>query len=137
MQRIINRQTPQSRQATRRGAVLILVMVCLLIVTMLLASLLKSALMQRRQVIREQLRVQAEWLAESALERAVEQRLKNPNYKGEVWEIRPEDLGTRYAASAVIQLKPAEKTDRLSIEARIRYPEDETFSVTRTRKIIL
>ena len=131
------RQTVSERAVPRRGAVLILVMVCLLIITMLLASLLKSALLQRRQVMREQFRVQAEWLAESALERAVEQRLKNPDYRGEVWEISPEELGTRYAASAEIELKPETMPDRLSIEARVQYPEKTTFTVTRTRKIIL
>lgn len=132
-----NRQTILQRAVPRRGAVLILVMVCLLIITMLLASLLKSALMQRRQVMREQFRIQAEWLAESALERAVEQRLKNPDYRGEVWEISTEELGTSYAGSAEIELKPETRTDRLSIEARVQYPEKTTFTVTRTRKIIL
>lgn len=137
MQNTCYRQTVMNLRASRRGAVLILVMVCLLIITMLLASLLKSALTQRRQVMREQFRVQAEWLAESALERAVEQRLKNPDYRGEIWEISSEDLGTHYAASAEIELKPASKTEQLSIEARVHYPEDTTFTVTRTRKIIL
>ena len=137
MQNSFHRQTVQGQKTPRHGAVLILVMVCLLIITMLLASLLRSALTQRRQVIREQFRAQAEWLAESALERAVEQRLNDPDYRGEVWQIRPEDLGTHYAASAEIELKPETKTDRLSIEARVHYPEKATFTVTRTRKIIL
>ena len=137
MQSVSNRQNVFSPRSSRRGAVLILVMVCMLIITMLLASLLKSALMQRRQLIREQYRVQAEWLAESALERAAQQRLENPQYQGEVWEISAEDLGTRYKATAEIELKREAKTDRLSIQARVQYPEDSTYRMTRTRKILL
>ncbi|MCA9016174.1 MAG: hypothetical protein KDA77_12650, partial [Planctomycetaceae bacterium] len=108
-----NPQTAVSQTDTRRGAVLVIVMVCLLLITLLMASLLKSALMQRRQMIKEQYRVQAEWILESALERAARQRLNDSAYQGEVWQISPDDLGTKYAASAEITLKPEGKDDRL------------------------
>lgn len=122
----------------RRGAVLVVVMICLLLVSLLMASLLKSALLQRRQMMKEQFRVQAEWILESALERGALQRLKDPKYQGEVWKISPIDLGTRYAGSAEITLQPAGKDNRLvSIQARVKYPEKTTFSVTRTKKIVL
>lgn len=89
-------------------------------------------------MIKEQFRVQADWILESALERAAQQRLNNPDYQGEVWQISPVDLGTRYAASAEITLKPEGKEDRLiSIQARVQYPENTSFSVSRTKKIIL
>ncbi|MCH9725525.1 MAG: hypothetical protein K0U86_11585 [Planctomycetes bacterium] len=125
-------------RVARRGAVLVIVMVCLMLVSLLMASLLKSALLQRRQIMKEQLRVQAEWILESALERGALQRLKDPKYQGEVWKISPVDLGTRYAGSAEITLKPAGKDGRLiSIEAHVIYPEKTTFSVTRTKKVVL
>ena len=131
-------QSVQRQHAARRGAVLVIVMVCLLLISLLMASLLKSALLQRRQLINEQFRVQADWILESALERAAQQRLDDPDYRGEVWQISPVDLGTRYAASAEITLKPEVKDDRLiSIQARVHYPENAAFSVTRTKKIIL
>lgn len=89
-------------------------------------------------MIKEQYRVQAEWILESALERAARQRLNDSAYQGEVWQISPDDLGTKYAASAEITLKPEGKDDRLiSIQARVHYPENASFSVTRTKKIIL
>lgn len=123
---------------TRQGAVLVIVMICLLLISLVMASLLKSTLMQRRQMRKEQLQVQADWLVESALERAAQQRLTNPDYQGEVWQIDPEELGTRYAASAEIVLKPAGEADRrLSIQARVKYPENQTDTITRTKKIIL
>ncbi|MFK7778083.1 MAG: hypothetical protein QM501_08185 [Gimesia sp.] len=123
---------------TRRGAVLVIVMVCLMLISLLMASLLRSALLQRRQVINEQYRVQAEWILESALERAALQRLQDPKYQGEVWKITPADLGSRYAGSAQIIIK-REGNDgrRISIQARVTYPEQTTFSVTRTKKVIL
>jgi len=131
-------KTETNIAAPRRGAVLVIVMVCLMLIMLLMASLLKSALMQRRQIIKEQFRVQAEWILESALERAARQRLNDPDYQGEVWQISPVDLGTRYAGSAEIKLKPEGKDDRLiSIEARVHYPENTSFSITRTKKIIL
>ncbi|QDT40057.1 hypothetical protein Pan241w_01100 [Gimesia alba] len=138
MQSSSNPQPANRQTAARRGAVLVIVMVCLLLISLLMASLLKSALLQRRQMIKEQFRVQAEWILESALERAAQQRLDDPDYQGEVWQISPVDLGTRYAASAEITLKPEVKDDRLiSIQARVHYPENAPFSVTRTKKIIL
>ena len=130
--------TQSSMLVPRRGAVLVIVMICLLIVSLLMASLLKSALLQRRQMMKEQFRVQAEWILESALERAALQRLKDPEYQGEVWKISSADLGTRYSGSAEITLKPTEKGDSLiSIQARVKYPEKTMLSVTRTKKVIL
>jgi len=130
--------TQSSMTVPRGGAVLVIVMICLLLVSLLMASLLKSALLQRRQMMKEQFRVQAEWILESALERAALQRLKDPKYQGEVWKISPVDLGTRYAGSAEITVKPTGKDDRLiSIQARVKYPEKTTFSVTRTKKVVL
>ncbi|WP_417379983.1 hypothetical protein [Gimesia sp.] len=126
------------QQRTRQGAVLVIVMVCLLLISLVMASLLKSTMMQRRQMLKEQLQVQADWLVESALERAAQQRLTNPEYEGEVWQIDPEELGTRYAASAEIVLKPEGEADRrLSIQARVKYPDSQTEMITRTKKIIL
>ncbi|QDT88475.1 hypothetical protein [Gimesia algae] len=130
--------TGSQAEKTRRGAVLVIVMVCLLLISLVMASLLKSTLLQRRQMLKEQLLVQADWLVESALERAAQQRLTNPEYRGEVWQIDPEELGTRYAASAEIVLKPEGEADRrLSIQARIKYPDNQTETITRTKKIIL
>lgn len=138
MQVIMPRLSDSSRTGTRRGAVLVIVMVCLLLITLLMASLLKSALMQRRQMIKEQFRVQADWLLDSALERAAQQRLENPEYQGEVWQIAPQELGSRYAAAAEITLKTeAAENSQLMIQARVRYPENAPFSVTRTKKIVL
>jgi type II secretory pathway pseudopilin PulG len=134
----LNNLTKSSKRVSRRGAVLVIVMICLLIVSLLMASLLKSALLQRRQTMKEQFRVQAEWILESALERAALQRLKNPEYQGEVWKISSADLGTRYLGSAEITLKATGVGDSLiSIQARVKYPEKTILSVTRTKKIIL
>ena len=134
----LNNLTKSSKRVSRRGAVLVIVMICLLIVSLLMASLLKSALLQRRQTMKEQFRVQAEWILESALERAALQRLKNPEYQGEVWKISSADLGTRYSGSAKITLKATGVGDSLiSIQARVKYPEKTILSVTRTKKIIL
>lgn len=131
-------QTVTNTATRRRGAVLIIVMICLMLITLLMASLLKSALLQRRQIIKEQYRIQAEWILESALERAALQRSKDPEYQGEVWQISPVELGTRYAGSAEITLQPEGKDDRLiSIQARVIYPENTSLSVTRTKKVIL
>lgn len=133
-----NSQLSLGRTTSRKGSVLVIVMICLLLISLLMSSLLKSALLQRRQIIREQNRVQAEWILESALERAAQQRLENNEYKGEVWEISPMDLGTRYAGSAEITLKTEGKDDRqISIQARVIYPENAPFSVTRTKNIVL
>ncbi|HCO23297.1 MAG: hypothetical protein CME31_27125 [Gimesia sp.] len=128
------------KKKTRQGAVLVIVMICLLLISLVMASLLKSTLMQRRQMLKEQLQVQADWLVESALERAAQRRLTNSEYQGEVWQIDPEELGTRYAASAEIVLETegdGEADRRLSIQARVKYPENQTDTITRTKKIIL
>lgn len=138
MQCLAISQLASSRTASRRGAVLVIIMICLLLISLLMSSLLKSALLQRRQIIKEQYRVQAEWILESALERAAQQRMENVEYKGEVWEISPMDLGTRYSGSAEITLKTKGKDNRLiSIQARVTYPENAPYSVTRTKNIIL
>ncbi|WP_417390653.1 hypothetical protein [Gimesia sp.] len=131
-------ETGSHNQKTRQGAVLVIVMVCLLLISLVMASLLKSTLMQRRQMLKEQLQVQADWLVESALERAARQRLSNPEYQGEVWQIDAEELGTRYAGSAEIELKSeTDGAQRISIQARVKYPESQTFVITRTKKILL
>lgn len=133
--------TPKTRMnvpVARRGAVLVIVMVCLMLISLLMASLLKSALLQRRQIVKEQNRVQAEWILESALERAALQRLQDPKYQGEIWKINPDELGTRYAGSAEIILnREGKDKNRISIQARVTYPEQTPFSVTRTKKVIL
>lgn len=138
MYRTATLKTRMNVCVARRGAVLVIVMVCLMLISLLMASLLKSALLQRRQIVKEQNRVQAEWILESALERAALQRLQDPKYQGEIWKINPDELGTRYAGSAEIILN-REGTDknRISIQARVTYPESTPFSVTRTKKVIL
>lgn len=116
---------------SRRGAVIIVVLLGLLLIGLISGSLFKLAFAQRSQTLREQIRVQCDWLAESGCDRAAAQLAGDASYRGETWEIPAEIMGGHGAAIVEIDIgsEPGESVRRLgSVVAT--YPRD---SVDRAR----
>ena len=69
---------------SRRGAVLIMVLVCLGIATTLILGIVQSSLHQRRHLRQELQLEQTRWLLDAGISRAVSRVQSQPAYEGEL-----------------------------------------------------
>ena len=130
---------PKSQiSANRRGAVLVSVLVCLLVVVMLVGLLVESIIARQRQMRAEDQRAQAEWLAESAVERGAALLRKDAQYKGETWNVAPEELGHAKAGVALIRVEPVEDSPgRRKLIVESHYPDDPHQRARATRELFI
>ena len=80
--------TGGDRPRSRRGVVLVAVLICLLCVTALMAGMTRSVLRLQKQVKTERSARQAELLLEAGWQRALHQLGRDPGYAGETWQPR-------------------------------------------------
>jgi len=110
---------------TRRGAVIIIVMVCFVLAAAMFVSLARLAAVERRAARTRQWNAQARWLAEAALERAVAQLYERADYSGETWTIAPEEFSGRQGAVVRIGVEPlADRPDRCRVRVEADFPDD-------------
>jgi hypothetical protein len=94
----------QKRASTRRGALVVCVLVCLLVAGTVVTATTRLALQSRREVrLNQQLR-QTELLLDAGILRAARQLQTSADYKGETW--RPTDAISRFD-NAQVQIRVA------------------------------
>ncbi len=142
--RFVHRLTRRPLQScgSRRGAVLLTVVVCLMVVTVLSVALARTLVMQHRQLQTRQHQLQALWLMQAAVDRA-HAKLKDAGegatpYVGETWEISAEQLGGEHAALVVIEAEPSsEDASRIVVDIDVQYPAQAVKSVRKNRRIVM
>ncbi len=77
--------------ASRRGAVMMLVIVMLFVATLLMGTIVEGVLRGRRQLRQEERRLQAHWLADAGLQRARHKLRMSPDYGGDAWRVSGPD----------------------------------------------
>jgi hypothetical protein len=112
------------------------VLVCLAVAMTLFLAWLKTAALERRQLQARQDRVQAEILADAGLDRAAAQLLSAGNYSVETWQIGPESLAGRGAATVTIHVEPVpENAAARIVHAVAEYPVGGAERVRRSKQI--
>lgn len=102
---------------TRRGLVIVVVLVCIAVMTVLFGTLLKGTLAWRRQVRAEASRSQVEWMADSGVARAIAKTKTEPDYAGEEWKPNAfENSGD--VATVTIDVTKKEQT-QITVVARV------------------
>ena len=109
---------------SRRGAILVVILVCFIVAATIFSLLVKSAFSERRTMETHLWRTQAQWLAEAALERAAARLAADANYTGETWTIPAEELdGDRGVARIHIEAI-AERPGHRQVSIEADYPDD-------------
>ena len=124
---------------SRRGAVLVAVLVCLVVIALMAATLLRLGLTRRARIRSEERTWQAEWLAESGLERASARLAADPAYRGETWDVSAADLGGRWRGRVVLEVEPVDRPGPPTFRVRSRadYPSDDPPGARRTREVLV
>lgn len=106
-----------SKNASRRGAVLICVLACILVSTTLAATTIHATLRSRREhKTLLQLR-QTEYLLEAGVKRAISSFRKSREYTGETWHIPTSVLGKPAAVTISVQPDEASYDDANNLPA--------------------
>ncbi len=112
---------PVNEPITRRGSILVIVLISLLVATMLGLGLIKTVLVHHRQTRVVSGQQQAFWLAEAGVQRAARQLAETSQYDGEVWQVPAEVLGSSRTATVTIEVeKPDEKPNQRVIRAQVQ-----------------
>ena len=130
-----NNTCRNNRPPSRRGFVLIGVVVVLAISLTLFGVWAQAAVRQHGRLRSQQLRLQAVRLAESGLARAMARRGADAQYTGETWSVPAPDLGTAYAAEVRIRIAPTREATALRFEATAEVPADSPRRAKITRRI--
>ena len=115
-----------ANRASRRGAVLMLILVCLLLLTMTTGVLLRAALLHREHSHTALPQSQARWLAHAAAEAATVQLKDDPSWSGESWTISAEELAGSDAARLTVSVSQVVgRPDSRLVAITVDYPPDE------------
>ncbi|HBJ34547.1 MAG TPA: hypothetical protein DDZ51_07240 [Planctomycetaceae bacterium] len=120
------------RKENNRGSVLVCVLVCLGIASTISLGALKTSLNHRRELQRHWQLEQSQWALEAGWRRAIQARLANGQYTGEVWDLAGALHGD-LNASVQIAIKPQEDltdVDELSVTVTLQ-TKDSVPIVTR------
>ncbi len=121
-----------------RGAALIMVLVGMALATTIFLSVLRLIAVQRQSVELHFRQIQAGWLAESAVQRATARLSAETKYRGETWNISPQDLGGRDGAAITIRVEDvAGRPDRRKVHVEADYPDDPFQRARQTREAIV
>lgn len=115
-----------ANKASRRGAVLMLILVCLLLLTMTTGVLLRAAMLHREHTHTALPQSQARWLAHAAAEAATVQLKGDASWSGESWTVSAEELGGSDAARLTVAVSqaPGRPGSRL-VAITVDYPPDD------------
>jgi Tfp pilus assembly protein PilX len=112
-------------RATRRGTVLILMLVCLLLLTMTTGVLIRAALLNREHSRTALPQSQANWLAHAAAEAATVQLQADTNWAGATWTVAAEESGgTDPARVTAVVTQPADQPTSRLVSITVDYPPD-------------
>jgi hypothetical protein len=128
-----NRRRLIGRQAARRGAVLVAALVCMIIVMTMLGTMLQSTLHSRRQLHTRRDVRQTELLVEAGLDRAALRLAREPEYRGETWELPSESVVGRGAGRVTIEASREADETPWQVRVIAEYPIGNELSVQRSR----
>ena len=119
-----HRERPGPSLRSRRGAVVVVMLVALVLIALIGGTLLRTGLARRRELRMEERALQARWLAESGLERAVARLAESPDYRGETWTIPAAELGGSGSGTVAIAVEPdARRPGRRLVRVLADYPD--------------
>jgi Tfp pilus assembly protein PilX len=107
---------------SRRGFVLVAVVVVLTISLALFGVWARAAVQQHRRSRNEALRLQAIRLAEAGLRRAMVRRAAESAYNGETWRVDGSELASVHAGEVRIRVEPSTDIAGLRFEATAEFP---------------
>jgi type II secretory pathway component PulK len=107
---------------SRRGIVLVAVVVVFAISLMLFGLWARTAVQQQQQMRSQQYRAQALRLAEAGMRRAVARRAADSQYVEEVWQIPAQLLDQINSAQVRIRVTNEDGADKISYEATSEFP---------------
>jgi type II secretory pathway component PulK len=123
---------------TRRGMVLVLVLVCLAVAASLVIVATRRAVTADRGAQTEVENLQAVWLAESGLERASARLAADSAYTGETWSIPAAELDGRHAGKVVTTVRPTpDKPQRRTVRVEADFPDHPQFRVRINKEIVV
>src|SRR5688572_7417048 len=124
------------KKRSRRGAVLVAVLVTLMVASMLFAAMLRTG-RQEHQLLRDhQLRLQAIELGQAGVERAAAQLAADDAYSAEVWQISAMELGGREDAAVKIEAATlSDRPQRRRIRVEVSYPPSGERRVQHRREV--
>ena len=103
------------RSADRRAILIFAVLACLTLAAIFSTVWLRMISLEREQTRSQQAALQTEYLAESGLARANSRLAADADYGGEIWEPRPESLGTTTPAKVTIEVTTDESARQRKI----------------------
>ena len=106
----MNRRTKYQTHRHRQGTILLVVLLVVLLILAMTGSLFQLATLQHRQARRFELQAQADWLARAGADPA-RQRLAEPNFTGDTWQVELTELGSVNVVSRVVD-SPTNATTR-------------------------
>jgi Tfp pilus assembly protein PilV len=107
---------------SRRGIVLVAVVVVFAISLMLFGLWARTAVQQQQQMRSQQYRAQAVCLAEAGMRRAIARRAADSQYVEEVWQIPAQLLDQINSAQVRIRVMTEVGTDTIKYEATAEIP---------------
>lgn len=114
----------------RRGSFVLIPMLCLVLALAVIGEILKQSTIETRQLKKQQYQIQAIWLADAAAQRAVSRMNQDPEYTGEVWQLKPEESGLPYPGEVVIKVKKnRQMLPSVEIRTEASYPLEESKRV--------
>ena len=122
-----------SRQETRRGVSMLIVVITLVVLTAVFGAMLQHILLANRQLKQEAHRLQALVLADSGIERAVQQLRLNPAYDGEVWKLTETELPGA-PGEVTIELVAGEAVEQ-TIRVVAKFPLDSELGAVATKSV--
>lgn len=112
--------------------------VALGVASALLVTLMRAAMDRQRRAEVELWEVQADCLAASGLERAAARLAKDKAYRGEVWHLPADSLGTRHAAVVTIEVLAGQtQPGGRAVRVRADYPDHAQHHVRRSKHAMI
>lgn len=129
----------QHQNVTRRGTILILVLVCMGVATSIVLATVQSSVRQRRQMRQELKMEQTQWLLEAGIRRGISRWDDEVAYEGETWAVTPALAKYPNATVKIEVIRDISTGEsvQLLVTARCGSSDDETQTIQRSRKLIM
>jgi hypothetical protein len=124
--------------ASRRGAILVVILVCFVIAATLFVVLARSAISQRRAAETRYWNLQAQWLGEAALERAAARSATDPKYDGETWRVPAAEFAASQGGTVKIEVaKDDDPPGRRLVRVEAFYPDDPVHCCRWEKQVVM
>jgi type II secretory pathway component PulK len=117
---------------------MIVVLLAMAMATIIFLATLKMIAVQRKTIALGARQIQAGWLADSGVERAAARLAADANYRGETWNISPEDLDGRDGGTVAIRVEDIPgKPGRRAVHVEADFPPDPQQRAREVRDVII